>query len=92
VRPFEAAVAVRVIDRRPLTYSFPSGHAAGSFAAAATLAHVWAPGRAVFWGLAALIAFSRIYAGVHYPLDVLGGALLGLASAWLVHYLRRGRL
>lgn len=92
-RPFEGAVAVRVIDRRPLTYSFPSGHAAGSFAAAATLSQVWLPGRVVFLTLAALIAVSRIYVGVHYPLDVLGGALLGLASAWLVHrVVRRGRL
>lgn len=91
-RPFEAAVAVRVIDRRPLTYSFPSGHAAGSFAAATSLAQVWSPGRVVFWGLAALIAFSRVYVGVHYPLDVLCGALLGLACAWLVHRVRRSRL
>ena len=88
-RPFEGAVAVRVIDRRPLTYSFPSGHAAGSFAAAATLAQVWSPGSAVFWTLAALVAVSRIYVGVHYPLDVLGGALLGLACAWLVHRVKR---
>lgn len=90
-RPFEGAVAVRVIDRRPLTYSFPSGHAAGSFASAAALSQVWLPGRVVFWTLATLISVSRIYVGVHYPLDVLGGALLGLACAWLTHRALRAR-
>jgi undecaprenyl-diphosphatase len=81
-RPFESAVAVRVIDRRPLTYSFPSGHAASAVAGAVTLSRIWLRGRLVLWTLAALVAVSRIYVGVHYPLDVLGGAVLGIACAW----------
>jgi undecaprenyl-diphosphatase len=84
-RPFEASVATRVIDRRPLTYSFPSGHAASSVAAAITLSQLWPAGRVVLWSLATLVAMSRIYVGVHYPLDVLGGALLGLACAWVAN-------
>ena len=81
-RPFEGAVAVRVIDRRPLTYSFPSGHAASAVAAAITLGRIWPRGRLLLWSLATLVALSRIYVGVHYPLDVLGGAVLGIACAW----------
>jgi undecaprenyl-diphosphatase len=81
-RPFELPTATRVIDRRPATYSFPSGHAAASVAAALTLTHVWPRGRPVLWLLALLVSFSRIYVGVHYPLDVIGGALVGLACAW----------
>jgi undecaprenyl-diphosphatase len=84
-RPFETAVATRVIDRRPLTYSFPSGHAASSFAAAMTLSRLWPAGRGALWVLAILVSLSRIYVGVHYPLDVIGGALLGIASAWIAH-------
>jgi undecaprenyl-diphosphatase len=68
--------------REPTTYSFPSGHAATSFACAATLAP-FAPRHAkpVLYALAAAIAYSRVYVGVHYPLDVLGGAALGLLLA-----------
>jgi undecaprenyl-diphosphatase len=84
-RPFEAAVATRVIDRRPLTYSFPSGHAASSFAAAVTLSRLWPAGGGALWVLAILVSLSRIYVGVHYPLDVIGGAILGIASAWIAH-------
>ena len=73
--------------------TFPSGHAATAFAGAALCAKA-APRLAVpFYVLAAAIAFSRVYVGVHYPLDVLAGAALGLAVATalppLVRVLRR---
>jgi undecaprenyl-diphosphatase len=66
----------------PTSHSFPSGHAATSFACAATLAP-FAPRHVqpVLYVLAAAIAYSRVYVGVHYPLDVLGGAALGLLVA-----------
>ena len=68
--------------REPTTNSFPSGHATTSFACAATLAP-FVPRHAVpiLYLLAAAIAYSRVYVGVHYPLDVLGGAALGLLVA-----------
>jgi undecaprenyl-diphosphatase len=78
---------VRYPDPAPLVHiphtpSFPAGHAATSFACAATLAR-FAPRRVavVLYVLAALIAYSRVYVGVHYPLDVIGGAVLGLLVA-----------
>jgi undecaprenyl-diphosphatase len=65
----------------PATHSFPSGHATVSFACATTLALAVPRLRAPLYTLAALIAFSRVYVGVHYPLDVLAGATLGVGLA-----------
>ena len=68
----------------PHTHSFPSGHAAVAFACATVLAGLVPRGRAAFFALAAAIAWSRVYVGVHYPLDVLAGAALGIALGYLV--------
>jgi undecaprenyl-diphosphatase len=85
-RPFRVqAVAARVIQQPPPnTPSFPSGHTATSIAGALALARVWPSARWLLGGLAALIAVSRVYVGVHYPSDILAGAVLGVALAWLV--------
>ena len=63
--------------RQPLTSSFPSGHASAAFMAASILR---AEGASRAWfGLAAVVAASRVYVRIHYPSDVVAGALLGLA-------------
>ena len=70
--------------------SLPSGHSASSFACAAILASV-APRLAVpLFLLAAAIAASRVYVGVHYPLDVIAGAALGIALATALRRLEGG--
>lgn len=66
------------------THSFPSGHAATSFACATVLAVVAPRLRVPLFALATLIALSRLYNGVHFPLDVIAGALLGVATALLL--------
>lgn len=66
-----------VVQDKRTSYSFPSGHTTIAFAAAFVLAHEhrkWAIG---YYLIAFLIAFSRIYLGKHYPIDVLAGLILG---------------
>jgi membrane-associated phospholipid phosphatase len=89
VRPSDVYASPKPLVHTPHDGSFPSGHATASFACAAVLAF-WAPrGAPAFFLLAAAIAWSRVYVGVHYPLDVVGGAALGVAIALALRFLAR---
>jgi undecaprenyl-diphosphatase len=79
---------VHTLVAEPHSHSFPSGHAASSFACAFVLASFFPRLRVPLYVLAALIAFSRAYVGVHFPLDIIGGALLGLLIGWATERLR----
>ena len=67
----------------PSSLSFPSAHSTASFACATAMTRI-DPAAAVLFVLAALIAVGRPYLGMHYPSDVLGGALLGVALGLVV--------
>ncbi|OGG01569.1 hypothetical protein A2Z33_00105 [Candidatus Gottesmanbacteria bacterium RBG_16_52_11] len=75
---------VLVIGSVPPSYAFPSGHATVAFAMAMVLSDAEPGFRGGFYLLAFGIAFSRVYLGVHYPLDVIAGSLLGTAIGWLI--------
>lgn len=75
----------------PHDASFPSGHAATSFAAATILSFASPRLAPLFFLLAAAVAFSRVYVGVHYPLDAVGGAVLGVFVATSLRLLVRAR-
>lgn len=88
-RPYEVVDGLKLLIEKQSDYSFPSGHTGSSFASAIVL---WKelPGKYGVMALivAVLIAYSRLYVGVHYPSDVLAGVVIGtvlaLVSVWLV--------
>jgi undecaprenyl-diphosphatase len=83
-RPFEVFADLPVIDSRPQSASFPSGHAAMAAAGALACARLLPGAALAFWVLAVLDALSRVYVGVHWPTDVVAGWIVGLACAWFV--------
>ncbi len=83
-RPFDAVEGLITLIEQPSSFSFPSGHASSSFAVA-TVMCVLLPRKYSIpvLILAVLIAFSRVYIGVHYPTDILGGMIIGLLYGFL---------
>lgn len=84
VRPYDAIEGLSRIVGKQSDFSFPSGHTAASFAVAVVLL-LRAPKKISIPAtvVAVLISLSRLYVGVHYPTDVLGGAVIGTACAFL---------
>jgi membrane-associated phospholipid phosphatase len=84
-RPDRATEQVPVARhvRMPASTSFPSGHSATAFAFATGVGQVLPPAAIPLRGVAALVAYSRVHTGVHYPGDVVAGALTGTVLAQL---------
>ena len=82
-RPDRAGERVPIARHVPMpaSTSFPSGHSAAAFAFATGVGHVLPDAAIPLRGLAALVAYSRVHTGVHYPADVVAGALIGTALA-----------
>jgi undecaprenyl-diphosphatase len=72
----------------PASLSFPSAHAATSFAAATMIGALVRPLRPALYAAAAVMAFTRPYLGVHYPSDVVAGAAVGTAIGRLLARVR----
>ena len=92
-RPARAAAEVPLARhvKMPATTSFPSGHSASAFAFAAGVGRVQPQAGIPLHGLAALVAYSRVHTGVHYPGDVVAGALAGTVLAQLTTHFLSGR-
>lgn len=100
-RPFEQQHVMLRVNASDLTSkgSFPSGHAANAFMVAAFLGACIKRKRIVFYGIAGLIALSRVYLGIHFPSDILMGAFVGwgitrlmLSSQWLNNRITRQKM
>jgi len=89
IRPYLVDPSILALIPAPLTeHSFPSGHTATAFAAAVVLTY-GSPGLGLIALLAAaLVGFGRMATGVHYPSDVIAGALLGSVIGVIVHHVQ----
>ncbi len=85
-RPFVGR-DVLVVGIRTTDASFPSGHAASSFAAATALAAFYPRATPLVFGVAAGVGLSRVHLGHHFPSDVAIGGLIGIASGTLVAWI-----
>lgn len=87
-RPFVAHHVIQLVQH-DASASFPSNHAAAAFAVAASI-WLWRRKEGSVWFvLAAVIGFSRIWSGIHYPLDIIGGAVSGILIAAVINKIMR---
>lgn len=80
---------IHVLGQQLREYSFPSGHTLSVFSAATFLSFLFKRYSPLFFSLALLTGISRVYVGAHFPLDVLGGAFIGISVTWVICYFVR---
>lgn len=88
VRPCHVLQGVHLLTGCNTSYSFPSSHAGNIFAAAFFLSQPLKGLSPLLYGIAALVGYSRVYIGIHYPFDIVGGAGIGLLIAWPMRWLK----
>lgn len=83
-RPYISDTGIAPLTKTPSSSSFPSGHSATAAAGAITLSAIYPAFTPAFVLAGVLVTLSRIYLGVHYPIDVLAGLLIGATTAIII--------
>lgn len=83
VRPCNALPDVHLLAGCTGSFSFPSSHAVNNFAAAMFFGYFYRHLRWILFSVATIVALSRIFVGVHYPSDVIGGAMIGIILGYI---------
>lgn len=86
-RPCKVLENVHLLVTCTDSYSFPSSHAVNNFAAATFFSRFYPHLKLILYSVATLMAISRIFVGVHYPSDVLGGIIIGLLLGYALAYI-----
>lgn len=87
IRPCHTLENIRLLVNCGLGKSFPSAHASNNFAAAFVITFFYKKNRWIYFLIATLMAFSRVYIGVHYPLDIFVGAVIGSLIGFSIAYI-----
>ena len=87
IRPCNVLENFHLLINCTRSFSFPSSHATNMFTGTLILSYVYPRWKIALLFIAALVAYSRIYVGVHYPLDAAGGTFLGIICSEIVIYI-----
>jgi undecaprenyl-diphosphatase len=90
-RPYEELDSTRLLTPNEIEPSFPSAHAEMSFLASTVVSRYHPEYGKYLYAFSIIVALSRVYVGVHYPADVIGGLIIGILLGQIVLYIERRR-
>jgi len=86
-RPFDVFTYINILIKKPTDFSFPSGHTMSAFSAATVICFINNKIGCIFVFIALIVAYSRLYLFVHFPTDIIFGAIIGIIIAYISRWL-----